>query len=98
MSDAVWFHLIDVCGDTVKFLLGPVIVAVVSGVTIWWRSRVTADKVDEAAKVLAVTTHEQVQTVLAKTDEQTKVLTKQTEQQNVALQEIKEVIKIDKQA
>lgn len=93
MSDQVWFHLIDTCGDTVKFLLGPIIVATASGATIWWRSKVTVNKVDEATKTLVVKSDEQVQSVLDKTDEQTKVLTKQTEQQNVALREIKEATK-----
>lgn len=67
----------------IKFLLGPIIVAVASGVTIWWRSRVTATEVKEAAKVLAVKTDAQTQAVLDKTDQQTHTLKEQAK--NVAL-------------
>ena len=85
MSDAVWFHLIDTTGEVIKSLsnslLGPIVVAICAGITVWWRSRVTAaslaKKVDDTASALAV-----------KTDEQTKVLNDRNDKQDQKLETI----------
>jgi hypothetical protein len=86
MTPDNWNHLFDVCGDVVKYLLGPVIVAVVGAGVTWWRAKVEADKLktstERAAVLVSDKTDQQTQTLIKQnrvaTAEQTKVLVEQS--------------------